>query len=129
MNEKFNYLIKNGEVTITKCTDKSATEIEIPSEIDGYPVKRISDCAFKDCKNLKNVKIGKGLRTIGRMAFYNCSNLTEIEIPNTVIKISDLAFDWCPKIKRVDFQVPNKECHVNCTAGLPLRKCVDGNWR
>ena len=129
MNEKFNYLIENGEVTITKCTDKSATEIEIPSEIDGYPVKRISDCAFKDCKNLKNVKIGKGLRTIGRMAFYNCSKLTEIEIPKTVIKISGSAFSWCKKLSKISFETPNKECRVDCTSGLNLNQCVDYNWR
>lgn len=122
------YTIKNGEAEITGC-NKDVTEVVIPSEIDGCPVKRISDRAFMECPKLAKVKIEKGLRVIGYKAFFQCLELTTIEIPNTVIKISDLAFGWCPKIKRVDFQVPNKECHVNCTAGLPLRKCVDGNWR
>ena len=129
MNEKFNYLIENGEVTITKCKDKNVTEIVIPSEIKGCPVKRISDWAFRDCEKLKKVKIEKGLREIGHKAFYNCLELTTIEIPNTVTKIAGLAFGWSPKLKSIDFPTPNQNCRIDCTAGLPLRQCVDGNWR
>ena len=87
MNEKFNFLIQNGEVTITKCTDKSVTEVEIPSEIDGYPVKTIGEYAFNGCKNLVSVILPKGLRHIGHKAFYDCLALTSIYIPNSVIKI------------------------------------------
>ena len=128
MNKNLEFIIKNGEVTITKC-DKSVTEVVIPSEIEGYPVKRISDWAFMGCSKLKVVKMEKGLRTIGYKAFFQCLELTTVEIPNTVIKISALAFGWCPKLKNIDFPTSNKECRIDVTSGLPLRKCVDGNWR
>ena len=131
MNKKFKdiiYVIENGEVTITKC-DKSVTEIEIPSEIEGYPVTSIREYAFSECKKLTSIKMGKGLKTIGYRAFYDCLELTEVEIPNTVIKIASLAFGWCPKLKNINFPTPNVECRIDCTAGLPLRQCVDGNWR
>jgi len=129
MNKNLEFIIKNGEVTITKYKDKNVTEVVIPSKIDGYPVKRISDWAFMGCSKLKVVKIEKGLRAIGYKAFFQCLELTTVEIPNTVIKISDLAFGWCPKIKNVDFQTPNKESQIVVTSGLPLRQCVDGSWR
>jgi len=129
MNKNLEFIIKNGEVTITKCKDKNVTEVVIPSKIDGYPVKRISDLAFFNCLKLKTVKIEEGVRTIGYKAFFQCLELTTVEIPNTVIKISDLAFGWCPKIKNVDFQTPNKESQIVVTSGLPLRQCVDGSWR
>ena len=126
--QNLKYEIYQGKVTITGC-DKSATEIEIPSEIEGYPVKRISDWAFQDCRKLESVRIEKGLREIGHKAFYNCLSLTSLEIPNTVISIGTYAFRWCPKLKNIDFPTPNKECRVDCTSGLNFRQCVDGNWR
>lgn len=128
MNKNLEFIIKNGEVTITKC-DKSVTEVVIPSEIEGYPVKRISDWAFQDCRKLESVRIEKGLREIGHKAFYNCLSLKSLEIPNTVISISALAFRWCSKLSDVRFPTPNQRCRIDCTSGLPLRQCVDGNWR
>lgn len=129
MNKNLEFVIKNGEVTITKCKDKNVTEVVIPSEIEGYPVKRISDLAFFNCLELKTVKIEEGVRTIGYKSFFNCLELTTVEIPNTVIKIASLAFGWCPKLKNINFPTPNVECRIDCTSGLPLRQCVDGNWR
>ena len=128
MNEKFNYLIKNGEVTITSC-DKSVKEVEIPTEIQGCPVKTIGEYAFNGCKNLVSVILPKGLRHIGHKAFYDCLALTSIYIPNSVMKIGPLAFGWCLKLSEIDFPLSNKECRIDCTSGLPLRQCVDGNWR
>lgn len=131
MNKKFKdviYVIENGEAEITKC-DKTVTEVVIPSEIEGYPVTSIREYAFSGCKKLTSVKIEKGLGKIGYKAFYDCLELTEVEIPNTVIKIASLAFGWCPKLKNINFPTPNVECRIDCTSGLPLRQCVDGNWR
>ena len=122
------YAIKNGEVEITGC-NKGVTEVEIPAEIQGYPVKTIGEYAFNGCKNLVSVILPKGLRHIGHKAFYDCLALTSIYIPNSVIKIGPLAFGWCLKLSEIDFPLPNKECRVDITSGLPLRKCIDGNWR
>jgi len=41
------YTVSDGEVTITDCNE-SATEIVIPDEIDGKPVKSIGYRAFSD---------------------------------------------------------------------------------
>ena len=45
------YEINNGIVTITDCNE-SATNVDIPSEIDGLPVTLIGDNAFDDCTGL-----------------------------------------------------------------------------
>lgn len=131
MNKKFKdviYVIENGEVTITKC-DKSVTEVVIPSEIEGYPVTSIGEYAFCDCTGLTSVTIPNSVTTICRKAFYGCSGLTSITIPSSVIRIAPLAFRWCSKLSDVRFPTPNQRCRIDCTSGLPLRQCVDGNWR
>ena len=129
MNKNLEFIIKNGGVTITKCKDKNVTEVVIPSEIDGYPVKRISDLAFFNCLELKTVKIEEGVRTIGYKAFFNCLELESIKLPRSLFKIASLAFGWSPKLKNVDFPTPNQKCRIDVTSGLPLHQCVDGNWR
>lgn len=48
------YKIENGEITITDC-DESATEIEIPEEIDGKSVTEIGNYAFYNCTALTKI--------------------------------------------------------------------------
>ena len=129
MNKNLEFIIKNGEVTITKCKDKNVTEVVIPSKIDGYPVTSIGEYAFCDCTGLTSVTIPNSVTTICRKAFYGCSGLTSITIPRSVIRIAPLAFRWCSKLSDVKFPTPNQRCRIDVTSGLPLRKCVDGNWR
>lgn len=67
---EFEYVIENGEVTITGIKDKFIKSIEIPEFIDGLPVT-----------------------TIGHKAFYDCSSLSMIIIPTTINKIFYTSFD------------------------------------
>lgn len=71
----------NGEVTITDC-DESATEVEIPSEIDGKKVTSIGFSAFEDCRSLTSVTIGDSVTSIGQHAFYNCNSIESVYITN-----------------------------------------------
>ena len=87
----FYYITPNNTVIIGGTKSKSK-KLVIPNEINGYPVKEISYSAFynngylesvtipdsveiinrfafKDCKNLKSVKLGKKIKYIGKMAF------------------------------------------------------------
>ena len=50
------YQVNNGEVIITD-SSSTATTVDIPAEIDGYPVTSIGDCAFSYCKELTSVVI------------------------------------------------------------------------
>ena len=83
------YEISNGEVTITKC-DKSATKVEIPSEIEGYPVTSIADSAFKDCTRLTSVTIPNSVTSIGEMAFNSCYSLNSITVDENNLNYSDI---------------------------------------
>lgn len=67
---EFEYVIENGEVTITGVEDKFIRSVEIPEYLGDIPVT-----------------------TIGHKAFYNCTILKEIIIPTTINKIFYTSFD------------------------------------
>ena len=50
------YKITDNEIAITDCSS-SAIDVEIPSYINNYPVKRIEFAAFRNCVNLTHVTI------------------------------------------------------------------------
>ncbi|HHX58136.1 MAG TPA: leucine-rich repeat domain-containing protein, partial [Clostridiales bacterium] len=73
------YEIVDGKISITGC-DESATDVVIPSEIDGLPVTSISSLAFSWCKELTSIKIPGSVTSIGGQAFFLCESLTEIAV-------------------------------------------------
>jgi len=76
----------DGTVTVTGYTGQIPTDLEIPSEINGKPVKAISNNAGFYNKNLTSLVLPEGLEEIGVGAFaYN--KLTHLTIPSTVKKI------------------------------------------
>ena len=80
----------------------SATEIEIPPEINGKKVTSIGERAFLNCSDLTSVTIPNGVTSIGDQAFRNCSDLTSVTIPNGVTSIGDSAFDNCSALTNIN---------------------------
>ena len=113
-------------VEITNCNG-SANSISIPSKMNGLPVTRIGDSAFKQCSSttvvipdtvesigslafnnctdLESVIIGSNVETIGTWAFYKCSKLKSIIIPNSVTNIGSRAFSDCTKLASVTIEL------------------------
>ncbi len=118
-----------GKITYVGPTDKSVTEVTIPTTVvvngKTYQVTTIakgafSGCsklkkvvisdnitsigtnAFKGCKYLTNVTIGKNVKTIGNGAFLGCSKLAKVTIPSNskLNKIGDKAFYKCTKLDK-----------------------------
>lgn len=73
------YSKSSDSVTITDC-DSAATEIVIPSEIDGSPVTTIENYVFAECSGLTSVTIPSSVTSIGNDAFDWCSGLTSINV-------------------------------------------------
>ncbi len=92
----FSYkLSSDGTYYIVSDYEGTATEVVIPSEYDGLPVKEIGNGAFSECSYLKKVDIPNSVTTIGMMAFKNCG-LNDITIPSSVSTIGWAAFYLCP---------------------------------
>ncbi len=79
----------------------SATELAIPSELNGYKVTEIGSFAFDDCISLTSVTIPNLVKYIGNFAFERCTSLISITIPDSVTNISWDAFLYCISLTSV----------------------------
>lgn len=77
------------------------TDIEIPST-----VVSIGANAFEDCTALKSVTFEQdsNLTTVGNSAFDGCTNLLSIDIPNSVVSLGDNTFLNCTRLVGVSFE-------------------------
>ncbi len=71
------HLRSDGTVEITGC-NQDVNSVEIPSEIEGYPVISISDWAFGYNDSLECITIGKSVKNIGYSAFEGCTHVKKI---------------------------------------------------
>lgn len=72
------------------------------SEINfGKSLKSISEYAFENCQNLKELRLPPSLKTIDKQAFKGCSSITEIHVPSMLESIADEAFKGCTAVKDV----------------------------
>jgi hypothetical protein len=84
-------------------------KVNIPSSIDGIPVRKIGTAAFK-FKGLFEVIIPYGIISIGEQAFYG-NQIASVSIPASVISIGNSAFD-----SNVLTTVVSKDGKVNVSA-------------
>lgn len=67
--------------------ETTAGAIEIPREIEGKPVKVISDAAFIRCDRVTSIIIPDTIVNIGSQAFNGCNSLTSLTIPASVTNV------------------------------------------
>lgn len=87
-------LTTDGTV-LKKCED-NGDSIEVDEGI-----LEISAEAFKDRRQLKNIKLPQSLESIGLESFRGCSNLKMMEIPENTIRIGESAFRDCIELKKL----------------------------
>ena len=102
-SDVFTYEItEDNEIVITGVTDKTVSELDIPSEIDGINVTAIGDYAFKDLKELTTVEIPQTVTDIGKNIFYRCASLENVALPLGLTKIPDGMFYQCSSLETID---------------------------
>ena len=100
-------LLDDGTAEITDYIG-SATNLTIPSTIDGYTVTSIGDSAFWDCSSISSISIPSGVLRIGEKSFGSCTNLTNITIPNSVTSIGEDAFSECESLTSIEVGANNE---------------------
>ena len=107
----------SSTVSVTGITNKKKTTVTVKDtvKIGGkkYKITAIGNSAFKNCKKLKKVTIGKYVTTIGKNAFYGDKKLKKIVIKTKKLKkvgknalkgISKTAQIQVPKSKRSKYK-------------------------
>lgn len=107
---------KSDTVTIYKYTG-SDTVVEIPSEINGYPVTWLGQYSFSPRSNpandnvnkndalynLKKVVVPPSVEVINAHAFIHCTSLETVILPEGLKQIYDMAFAFCSSLETIEF--------------------------
>lgn len=116
------YAVKEDGVEITGYKGDD-TDIAVPPEIDGMPVTRIGQGAFRNgamrsiaipdsvtyiatyafdhATSLEEVRLPSSASYLGASAFLGCSSLREVVVPRGVSGINSSTFQGCEALKRV----------------------------
>jgi hypothetical protein len=62
----------------------------------------ISNWAFYNCHELKNIVIPEGVTNIGYAAFYGCTYLKELTLPASMQSVADNGFALCEKLAKMN---------------------------
>ena len=123
------YEAADGAVTITGFVSGLEGEVTVPAEIDGLPVTKIGEAAFrycfymteltlpdsiteigaeafKNCTRMKTIRLSENLTAIPEKAFHECQRLESVTVPEKVRSIGELAFAKCPAL--LDLKLPEK---------------------
>ncbi len=105
----------------------SATNLTIPSELDGAEVVTIGQDAFQNNSMLQSVVIPDTVMSIGNYAFYSCESLTSVIIPDSVTNIGDYAFEFCANLTEIT--IPDSVTSIGgaILGNTPIYKNPD-NW-
>ena len=96
LNDKDNTLI------LKRC-ESAASEVIVPSQVNGAAVTGIGALAFNANAHIESVVLPEGIIKIGKMAFFGCDELTEISIPGSVTEIGESAFRNCFGLRELRF--------------------------
>lgn len=91
----------DGTVAIAAYLGTSSS-LDIPSQINGSSVTEISWGAFRNFKELTDIKIPETIKTIGDSSFYGCTGIVDLVVPSSVSKIGANAFYSCTSLETVD---------------------------
>lgn len=102
------YQIFNDEIIIRGVIDKSATQINIPEYIEGYPVTEICTYAFRLCRNLEDINIPDSIVNISHNILYEHFYLKYINghrIKNGFCLINNRFMYWKSYIYMIRYQI------------------------
>lgn len=111
-----NYVVIDGVANVEY--ELPITEVVIPDEIDGIPVRDIAPYAFQWQAGITSVSLPSSIRNIGDKAFMNCKRLETVTFPtNLMSSIGESAFSGCTSLKDLVLPTLISSIGANAFAG------------
>lgn len=79
----------------------SLTELNVPSEVEGYTVTEIAEACLQGNQTLRTIILHEGLTHISEHAFEGCIVLENVSFPDTLETIGDSAFSHCQNLQNI----------------------------
>ena len=118
-NADFEKTIINNEIFFGETTIK---EVILPRN-----AIEIENNAFKNCYNLKYVKISEETKILGNNVFYNCKSLEEVDNLEFVEVLKQSIFEGCDNLKELRFGKNLKSIESKAFYGLSLNNITIEN--
>ena len=87
----------------------AGARVEVPTEIEGYPVTEIEKKAFLSKKNLHTIILPAMVEEIGDWAFAYCDGLVQISFPARKVRFGKAIFKECGRLRRIEIGIPKEE--------------------
>jgi len=97
---QYDYRVEEGGITLLRYTGDAGV-VDIPSTLDGLPVRTIGAVAFRGRTNVTSVLIPDTVTRIGTNAFLRCTRLTQFSIPASVVIIEDGILSECTALSGI----------------------------
>lgn len=99
----FSYVIREDgkSIEITACEVEEKI-IEVPAEIDGFPVRSIGTYAFYGCE-AEEICLPDSLEYVAGHAFVGCPNLISIDFGRGVMATGEYVCAYCDKLETLRF--------------------------
>lgn len=89
----YEYNVRDGKAVLTNyATTSNATRVEVPSEIDGYPVVGLNG-TFIQNQRIESIIIPEGVEVLGDRTFSQARRLKDISLPSGLQKIGIRCFE------------------------------------
>ncbi|MBQ6342724.1 MAG: leucine-rich repeat domain-containing protein [Anaerolineaceae bacterium] len=99
-SQKWVYEVQDGNAVITAYNGRDSV-IEIPSEINDFPVTSLGSGLFADNTRLREVTIPDSVTTLGSSVFANCTELSVVRLSPNLTGIPGNAFLGCRSLKTI----------------------------
>lgn len=106
------YVLSENEIRIVGCDAEAQGAIDIPAEIDGFPVTVIDKSAFENCTGVTSISIPSTVNRIYSYAFSK-SGITEITIPEGIEVLAEWTFSRCSDLADVTLPTTLKTIERN----------------
>lgn len=116
------YLFKNSNIEklvvssgVISISDNAFSDcLELKEVILEEGINSIGEYAFSFCESLTSITIPKSVKTIKKSAFYYCQNLTEVNLSPGVERIEESAFKSCFSLENLI--IPNSVTYIGVSA-------------